>query len=91
MAWDLSVDLIKATVPLEQPLGDGFQCSALALQQVEHVFNELVAVSLGRPPSSGGMPTDQAFVSYVLVLREFMHHLAFGEIRIEEAATERGA
>jgi hypothetical protein len=23
MAWDLSVDLIKATVQLEQPLGDG--------------------------------------------------------------------
>ena len=52
------------------------------LEQVEHVFNELVAVSLGRPQLSSGMPADAAFVAYVLILREFMHHLAFDEISI---------
>lgn len=59
----------------------------LTLQQVEYVFGELVAVSLGRPRSSSGVPTDGPFVSYVLILREFMHHLGFGDISIEEAAT----
>ena len=66
----------------------GQATGVLTLQQVEHVFGELVAVSLGRPSSSSGMPTDGPFVSYVLVLREFMHHLAFGDVSIEEATTE---
>jgi exopolyphosphatase/pppGpp-phosphohydrolase len=57
----------------------------LTLAQVEHVFNQLVAVSLGRPASSSGVPTDASFVAYVLVLREFMHHLAFAEISIASA------
>ncbi len=56
--------------------------AVLTLEQVEHVFGELAAVSLGRPSASGGVPTDAPFVSYVLILREFMHHLAFGQISI---------
>jgi hypothetical protein len=71
---------------LAQPAGQG--TSALTLQQVEYVFGELVAVSLGRPTSSSGVPTDGPFVSYVLILREFMHHLAFDDISIEQPATE---
>jgi hypothetical protein len=55
----------------------------LALEEVEHVFGELAAVSLGRPAASSGVPTDAAFVFYVLILREFMHHLAFTEISVE--------
>jgi hypothetical protein len=66
----------------------GQAAGVLLLQQVEQVFGDLAAVSLGRPSSSGGVPTDGPFVSWVLVLREFMHHLAFGEISIEQAATE---
>lgn len=57
----------------------------VTLDQVEHIFNELVAVSLGRPASSGGVPTDAPFVAYVLILREFMHHLAFTEISVTKA------
>ena len=68
----------------------GQATGVLTLEQVEHVFGELAAVSLGRPSSSSGVPTDGPFVSYVLVLREFMHHLAFGEISIEDAAPEVG-
>ena len=66
----------------------GRATGVLTLQQVEHVFGELAAVSLGRPSSSSGVPTDGPFVSYVLILREFMHHLAFGDISIEQAATQ---
>ena len=63
----------------------GQAVGVLTLQQVEHVFGELVAVSLGRPSSSSGVPMDEPFVAYVLILREFMHHLAFGDISIGEA------
>ena len=66
----------------------GQRTGLITLQQVEHVFGELAAVSLGRPSSSSGVPTDGAFVSYVLILREFMHHLAFGDIRIQQDTTE---
>jgi hypothetical protein len=66
----------------------GPAAGVLTLQQVEHVFGELAAVSLGRPSSSSGVPTDGPFVSWVLVLREFMHHLGFGEISIEQAVPE---
>jgi hypothetical protein len=66
----------------------GQATGALTLQQVEHVFGELAAVSLGRPTSSSGVPADRPFVSYVLVLREFMHHLAFDDISIEQRTTE---
>lgn len=65
---------------LVQPAGQA--TAVLTLQQVEHVFGELVAVSLGRPSASSGVPTDGPFVSWVLVLREFMHHLAFADISI---------
>ena len=87
----VSADSIASRLLTPVQGDSGQRAGVLTLQQVEHVFGELVAVSLGRPASSSGMPTDGPFVSYVLVLREFMHHLAFGEIRIEEAATERGA
>jgi hypothetical protein len=87
----VSSDAIAARLLALVQAASGLRKGVLTLQQVEHVFGELVAVSLGRPSSSSGMPTDVPFVSYVLVLREFMHHLAFGDIRIEEAASERAA
>lgn len=76
----LALRLLAIAHPAERGAG------VLTLQEVEHVFGELVAVSLGRPASSSGVPTDGPFVSYVLILREFMHHLAFGDISVEEAA-----
>jgi hypothetical protein len=82
----VSSDAIASRLLALAPTGQG--TSALNLQQVEYVFGELVAVSLGRLTSSSGVPTDGPFVSYVLILREFMHHLAFDEISIEQAATE---
>ena len=87
----VSSDAIAARLLTVAQGASGQGTGVLTLQQVEHVFGELAAVSLGRPSSSSGMPTDGSFVSYVLVLREFMHHLAFGEISVEEAATERAA
>lgn len=49
----------------------------LSIEAVEDVFNQLVAVSLGRPAGSDGLPTQADFVAHVLILREAMHHLRF--------------
>ncbi|MGE0098049.1 MAG: hypothetical protein AB7S86_06845 [Hydrogenophaga sp.] len=56
----------------------------LHLAQVEQVFNSLVAVSLGRPIASSGLPTRADFAAYVLILRELMHHLGFDTITVKE-------
>jgi len=52
----------------------------LSTDDVETVFGQLVAVSQGRPVASSGLPAGSAFVAYVLILREFMHHLGFKDI-----------
>ncbi len=52
----------------------------LSTDDVEQVFGQLVAVSQGRPVASSGIPEGVTFVAYVLILREFMHHLGFKDI-----------
>lgn len=53
-----------------QPTG-----TAVTIDDVERVFNQLVAVSEGRPAASSGLPPGPAFAAWILILREFMHHL----------------
>jgi len=56
----------------------------LPIEQVERVFNGLVAVSQGRPLASSGLPSQASFAAYVLILRELMHHLGFDSITVKE-------
>ena len=83
----VSSDAIASRLLALAQRAHGQGASVLTLEQVEHVFGELAAVSLGRPSASSAVPADGPFVSYVLILREFMHHLAFGDISVEEATT----
>lgn len=55
----------------------------LLIDDVEQVFNQLVAVSLGRPAASSGLPSQAAFAAYVLILRETMHHLGFASLMLQ--------
>jgi exopolyphosphatase/pppGpp-phosphohydrolase len=55
---------------------------ALPIEAVERVFDLLVAVSLGRPASSAGIPLHPEFAATLLILRELMHHLQFASVRI---------
>lgn len=55
----------------------------MTLDEVEHLFQQLVAISEGRPAASGGVPSNRTFTATLLILREFMHHLGFEEIRVE--------
>lgn len=56
----------------------------LTVEDVERVFNDLVAVSQGRPAASGGLPHDPGFAAWVLIVRELMQHLAFDSITVKE-------
>ena len=55
----------------------GIAPTVLTLDEVEALFNRLVAVSFGRPASQEALPTDARFFAALLMLREFMHHLNF--------------
>ena len=54
----------------------------LLIDDVELVFNQIAAVSLGRPAQSSGLPVGVEFPAYVLILRETMHHLGFATITV---------
>jgi hypothetical protein len=60
------------------------QDSVLGISAVEALFNEMADVSQGRP-SAGSPYLDTALCGYLLILREFMHHLAFGEVVVVHA------
>lgn len=56
----------------------------LGIAAIEAQFNEMVDVSEGRP-SAGSPYLDAGLCGYLLILREFMHHLGFGEVIVEAA------
>lgn len=54
----------------------------LLIDDVEQVFNQIAAVAQGRPAASSGLPEDNGFAAYVLILRETMHHLGFASLTL---------
>jgi len=60
----------------------GISQSVLTLDEVEALFNRLVAVSQGRPASQEKLPTDVRFVGAILMLREVMHHLGMAVVTL---------
>ena len=54
----------------------------LSLDALERLFNRVCAVSEGRPAATEGLPEGPAFAAGVLILREFMHHLAFDALTL---------
>lgn len=53
------------------------------IDDIESIFNRLVAISEGRPATQEHLPTDARFVAVVIIVREFMHHLRFANVQIE--------
>ena len=56
----------------------------LSIELVEKTFDRLAAVSLGRPAAHEGLPDSVAFAATLLILREFMHHMNFASLTIED-------
>ena len=70
------------------PITDALKASGIvqtrfSLDEIEVLFNRLIAVSQGRPASQEKLPTDLRFVAAMLMLREFMHHLHFADIALQ--------
>lgn len=61
----------------------------LSLDAMEQVFARWTAVAMGRA-SLDEIPTSSPFAATILILREFMHHLQFGEITIVDQCTSDG-
>lgn len=55
---------------------------ALSLDDVEHVFNHLAALSMGRPLASSSWLSHTGLAAYLVILREAMHHLRFTSITL---------
>ncbi|MES2611732.1 MAG: hypothetical protein V4679_15900 [Pseudomonadota bacterium] len=52
----------------------------LTLEAMERLFQRLAFVSEGRPEASEGLPESVEFATTLLLLRELMHHMPFGEL-----------
>lgn len=63
----------------EHPAG---RVDTLSLEDVEQVFNELAALSQGRPLASSSWPAQEGLAAYLVILREVMHHLRFSAITL---------
>jgi hypothetical protein len=62
----------------------GGQGELLSIDVVESLFGDMAAVASGRP-ASGSPFLDSALCGYLLILREFMHHLGFACVRVRPA------
>lgn len=52
----------------------------LTQAQIEHLFNRVADVVSGSPKHANEYPDDAEFISYLIILREFSHHLGIVEI-----------
>lgn len=59
----------------------GNQTAVMHRETVEALFSRLASVAEGQPLAYAGLPLDAGFMASLLMLREFMHHLGFDEIR----------
>jgi hypothetical protein len=62
----------------------------LTIEQVEKLFDQLTARSEGRPSSQVDIPDDPKFAATLLILREFMHHLQFDDIKFRPKSEQTG-
>lgn len=69
--------------PALQAMADlvGVRGRSMSIDTIERLFDLLAALSQGRPAASAGIPDTPSFAATLLILREFMHHLGFAEIR----------
>jgi hypothetical protein len=54
------------------------------LEEVEDLFNRIAMVSQGRPMGQEALPTAPEFYAAMVILRECLHHLRFGEVVVHK-------
>ncbi|MDR7306378.1 hypothetical protein [Rhodoferax saidenbachensis] len=53
------------------------------LDEVEDLFNRIAMVSQGRPSGHEALPTVPEFYAAMVIVRESLHHLRFGEVVLQ--------
>jgi len=71
----LNIALLAGVAPGES--------AELSLAATERMFDRLARVINGRPAHVEGLPDEGSFAATLLILREFMHHLAFEKIVVK--------
>jgi len=59
--------------------------SRLRRDEVEALFQRMALVSLGNPSAQGDLPVGNRARAALLLLRECMHHLGYGAVRVARA------
>ena len=54
----------------------------LSLDDVEHLFNRMTAIAMGRPAGQDLLRNGGDLAAALLILREFMHHLKFDAVHL---------
>jgi hypothetical protein len=55
----------------------------LELDLIEQRFNTLADAAMGSRSAAGALPADPRYAGYLLILREFMHHVGFDALHVE--------
>lgn len=58
--------------------------SILTQEQIERVFNRVADVVSGSPKHEKEYPDEAEFISYLIILREFSHHLGIADIFLQK-------
>lgn len=77
--WSTDPQLVALAELAGVPRGPAMR---LTLEAMERLFQRLAAVSEGRPAVSEGLPESVEFATTLLLLRELMHHMPFGQLHL---------
>jgi exopolyphosphatase/pppGpp-phosphohydrolase len=75
-------DLVAAANLLGGLAGPGTADARLTRDEVEAQFQRLASRSLGTPVAETELPARRDFAAALVILRECMHHLGFGGVRL---------
>lgn len=77
--------LVTGVAALMAPLGVRSSGEIATRNDVEVAFQRLASVALGQPRPTGTAPLDREHAAMLLILREFMHHLGYEGVRVEDS------
>lgn len=77
--WSTGAHLVALAELAGVPRGPAM---VLTLDTMERLFQRLAFVSEGRPAASEGLPESVEFATTLLLLRELMHHMPFGQLHL---------
>ena len=75
---------LPLTLRAESSLSDALGDNPLGREQIEQAFGQLAAMAEGDPLAASELPRDEHFAAVLLIVREWLHHLAGESVLIVE-------